>query len=278
MLSSILPTWRHVRPGTGTIPAPTHPRWVLSRLALGVALSIAFILAATASGGRGEASVGRPVGGAPASVATKLTAVYFATLPPDSALPDAKTCARRVRRSLREPRPDNTAANRRTGVAGVRISGASDEANARLASRIDGNFVGTTDEILQWGACKWGFDENIVRATAVVESWWRQATRGNWSGTTHESFGLLQVRAPVHVGTYPWSERSTAFNVDYALAWRRSCFEGHFAAWVPASARGDEWGCLGLWASGRWYDGYAQSSISDVRQHLRERTWLRPGF
>ena len=66
-------------------------------------------------------------------------------------------------------------------------------------SRVDGNFTGTTDEILQWGACKWGFDEDLVRAVAVVESWWRQSTVGD----NGASYGLLQVRTTVHTGTFP---------------------------------------------------------------------------
>ena len=44
-------------------------------------------------------------------------------------------------------------------------------------SRVDGNFTGTTDEILQWGACKWGFDEDLVRAIAATETWWKQPAK-----------------------------------------------------------------------------------------------------
>jgi autotransporter family porin len=37
---------------------------------------------------------------------------------------------------------------------------------------VTGHFTGTTDEILQWGAYKWGFDPDLVRANAVDESRW----------------------------------------------------------------------------------------------------------
>ena len=40
--------------------------------------------------------------------------------------------------------------------------------------RVTGNFTGTTDEILQWAACKWGIDEDLVRAQVAIESWWDQ--------------------------------------------------------------------------------------------------------
>jgi hypothetical protein len=211
---------------------------------------------------------------------------YFPTLPPGSALPSGAECAGRVRRSSWEPRPENAQANQTRGQPGVHIDGASDEFNASFAGRIDGDFTGTTDEILQWGACKWGLDEDIVRSVAVVESWWRQSNVGDdWS-----TFGLMQVRSSVHAGTYPFTHDSTAYGVDYALAWRRACYEGDFT-WMNSPyklggyAPGDEWGCVGAWFSGDWYDGDesvpysgAKPYIKDVKQRLAERTWTRRDF
>jgi len=83
---------------------------------------------------------------------------YFATLPPGSALPNA--CATRVRAAA-ERRPDNDATNYTIGSTGVQVGGASARFMSRLGSRVDGSFTGTTDEILQWGACKWGLDEDV---------------------------------------------------------------------------------------------------------------------
>src|SRR4029077_15426596 len=98
----------------------------------------------------------------------------FVTLPPGSARPDGAQCAARVRRSPWEARPENTAANHRIPqpaqlrklYATPRQSGAP----ALSLTRVVGNFTGTTDEIIQWGACKWGFDEDLVRAIAMDES------------------------------------------------------------------------------------------------------------
>ena len=42
-----------------------------------------------------------------------------------------------------------------------------------------GNFVGSTDEIIQWAAWKWGVDEDVIRAVAVRS---RIGTR-TWSAT-----------------------------------------------------------------------------------------------
>ena len=43
-----------------------------------------------------------------------------------------------------------------------------------LLQRVDGRFTGTTDEIFQWAACKWGLPDNLIRADAVIESTWFQ--------------------------------------------------------------------------------------------------------
>ena len=44
-----------------------------------------------------------------------------------------------------------------------------------LLPRVDGQFTGTTDEIFQWAACKWGLPDNVLRAQAVRESMWFQS-------------------------------------------------------------------------------------------------------
>src|SRR6266566_1830482 len=108
------------------------------------------------------------------------------TLPPGSALPGDSTCASRVIMSSFEPRPDNYAANHRvpsaTQIANLHpwnpLIGMDDRSDS-LRKRITGNFTGTTDEILQWVACKWGIDVNIIRAQAVSESYWHQSQLGD---------------------------------------------------------------------------------------------------
>lgn len=212
--------------------------------------------------------------------------VSYETLPPGSVLPDEAGCAAEVSaRSSAERRPENTEAN---GVAldvEVDIDGADEVWNARLAPRITGDFTGTTDQILRWAACKWGFDEDITRARAVTESSWRVTTEGDDSDDPAEcaiigldapcaqSYGLLQVKGTVHVGTYPATTRSTAFGVDYAMAWLRSCYEGSFVWLGDDYGAGDEYGCIGTWFSGNWWDQLANDYAGEVRFHLAERTW-----
>ena len=67
--------------------------------------------------------------------------------------------------------------------------------------RVTGNFTGTTDEIIQWAACKWGFDEDLIRAQTAKESWWFQSSVGD----NGESFGLMQMRVPYWGWAFPHS-------------------------------------------------------------------------
>lgn len=226
---------------------------------------------------------------------------YFTTLPPGSALPSSSDCASRVRRSSWEPRPDNDKANRTAGVTCAAIGACSVWSKDLYvyASRVDGHFSGTTDEILQWGSCKWGLDENMQRARAAAESGWHQSTHGDhtsdpqlcssFGATTpcYQSYGILQIKAsagPGYPDTYPYSRNSTAFNVDYSSAWLRACFDG-YDTWLdedPESTRpylpGDLWGCVGAWYSGKWHDSGAETYITSVRGHLASKEWLKKSF
>jgi len=213
----------------------------------------------------------------------------FSTLRPGAILPN--DCAQHVRRSSWEPRPFNYKANHTAGKGGVTIDGASAAFNRKFRGRVDGNFTGTTDEIIQWAACKWGFDEDITRARAVQESDWQQSKLGDRSDDARkcaligksapcwQSYGILQVKGTVHNGTYPLAEQSTAFNVDYALGWLRACYEGAFNHWLGDDyAPGDEWGCIGAWYSGEWYDDDAVGYIRKVQAHLAALVWKNPNF
>ena len=230
----------------------------------------------------------------------------FTTLPPGTMLPTEKECAARVPRSSWEPRPDNTTANQsvptaqqiaQLGTWGPAI-GLDPKADA-LRKRITGNFTGTTDEILQRVACKWGIDENIIRAQAVIESSWHQSHLGDyttdrsycppgtWNGSgCYQSYGILQIKWYYHQGTWPMSRYDTAFNAEYAYARIRTCYEGWttyladsppVASYPPYHA-GDIWGCLGMWFSGRWYDQGAIDYINRVKEAQANKIWLQTGF
>jgi hypothetical protein len=193
----------------------------------------------------------------------------FATLPPGSPLPSDAECAARVRATV-ERRPANAVPNATRGTS----------PNDKYP-RVTGNFTGTTDEILQWTACKWGIDEDIVRAQIAKESWWNQSNVGDGG----ESFGLGQVRRPYHQEAFEDENavRSSAYNVDYTYAGWRSCYEGK-ETWLNTVERGatyaagDLWGCAGVWFAGRWYTQPAKDYIAAVQGYLADRVWEQPGF
>jgi hypothetical protein len=193
------------------------------------------------------------------------------TLPPGSELPSDGACAAAVRRSSREPRPENRAANARMPPPGwvqQPFEGFARQAQTAIVPRVDGRFTGTTDEILQWAACKWGFDVDTVRAQAFTESKWRMSQNGD-GGT---SWGIMQIKPSAHPGTWPWARDSTAYNVDYTLARRRACYEGW--TYEGGRTRGDLWGCIGMWYSGSYGSGYSDY-LASVRYWYRAEPWRR---
>lgn len=246
-----------------------------------------------------------------ASVYTKPPAAQtitggFAMLPPGSPLPTEQECAARIQKSSWEPRSDNTRANQQIPTQ-EDISlltpwnetiGVDPKAN-HLLVEINGDFTGTTNEIIQWAACKWGIDENIVRAEVVVESNWHQSFQGDytnaqnycppgtWDGQgCYQSYGLLQLKYYDFQSAWPMSRDDTAFSIEYVLGVIRTCYEGwttYLSQRTPlpgyqAYHAGDIWGCLGRWYSGGWYDQGAITYIQKVKAALADKAWLQAGF
>jgi len=227
---------------------------------------------------------------------------YFHTLPPGAALPSGAQCARWVRaRPIAENKGFNRRYNQTKGepVGAGFLAGDEPQADQLIAPRINGDFTGTTAEILRWAACKWGIDQDIVFAQAAVESWWRQTTLGDWEsngcppghgpgvdgkpGLCPQSWGILQKRYPYEQSSWPGIANSTAMNADTAYAIWRSCYDG-YETWlntvehVGTYQAGDEWGCVGRWFAGRWHTAPAQQYIQTVKKYLRERIWTQPDF
>ncbi len=212
----------------------------------------------------------------------------FDTTPPGSGLPSGAECADRVVRDGWEPRPENAAANYSV-PQDLSLPDWPDyyepQVNTLFVPRIDGDYTGTTDEILRWGTCKWGFDTDIVRAMAVAESSWRQSQVGDFVDDPQHcvggaavpcptSFGLLQIKHIFRPGSYPYSQLHTAFNVDYTLGVLRACFEGWVTYLEGDYGPGDMWGCVGWHFSGDWKDPDALTYIARVKAHLTGKPWL----
>jgi hypothetical protein len=162
---------------------------------------------------------------------------------------------------------------------------------------VTGRYSGTTDEILQWAAHKWGVPTDILRAAAVKETSWRQSGLGDRTTVAdaglypaqarisatevYESMGLLQLKwrpdGSLHPGTEPLRWQSTAFIADYYAATLRFFYDGSAASWYAPGA-GYAPG-LGLAAVGAWYQPYpwlnpGQLAYMDsVTTILAARTW-----
>jgi hypothetical protein len=175
-----------------------------------------------------------------------------------------------VRASPRpENRPANKAFNHTTGQrVGPGFFPRGDSPKAKtLASRINGDFTGTTQDILRWAACMWGIDQDIVFAQAAVESWWRQRTLGDWGtnarlcppghglgvdgkpGACPESYGILQNSYPFEKRGWQGIVRSTAMNADAAYAIWRSCYDG-YETWLNGGPSGQRYRPGAAWDAG----------------------------
>ncbi len=243
-----------------------------------------------------------------ASPSSSATPGYYSLLPSGSALPSDSQCATGVAGDTFEPVPQNAPQNSYMPSASdlstyvSEASGGEGGAPGSYLTRADGQFTGTTDAILKWASCKWGFDENVTRATAVNETHWRQTELGDVGNGT--SLGILQIKSSDYPSsceavassqntsevTDPscYSYNSTAFAADYKLAQQRACFEGKVSYMIgeapsgyPAYPNGTSdqmmWGCVGWWYSGHWYDSGALNYISQVKGYLSSQPWLSGG-
>ena len=201
-------TRRHRRPTRRALAA------MAAGLCIAVSLAGAGIAAATAASAPPTRAAAAPT--------------FFRTLPPGAKLPSGAQCARWVRaRPIKEDKGVNKPFNRRTGarLAANFLAGDKPQADKKLVPRVNGDFTGTTAEILRWAACKWGINQNVGFAQAAVESWWRQTTKGDWEtsgcppghgpgvdgkpGLCPQSWGILQNRYPYETSSWPGNRPCT---------------------------------------------------------------------
>jgi hypothetical protein len=210
-----------------------------------------------------------------------------------------------------ENRPDNYAANHYLPTDSELSSfhnavyGAGPNAGRRadaynpLVRYVTGRFTGTTDEIIQWGAHKWGLPEDVLRAVAVNESSWHQGAMGDRedgvnarlypaqsridSDSVYESLGLTQIKwradGSMNPGTEPLRWKSTAFNVDYYGANMRYYYDGLCSWCKPGYTAGQQWESIGaIYEPSPWLNSGMLAYISHVQAHLTARDWEQPGF
>ena len=223
-------------------------------------------------------------------------------------LPDDAAAAAMVHRSSWENRPDNTTSNHtvsaflRMRPTVVRLRAYDPLWNRYVLARVSGRYTGTTDEIIQWVAAKWGLPDDTLRAVAVMESDWHQGKQGDFVDDRRRclpgyvqvpcplSFGIAGVRSNSWEGSFPAIRDSTAANLDVLGGWLRGCYEGwvwwlrdHGNASRGHYRSGDLWGCVGVWYSGDWHDGaVGQPGGEDyIRRALHwyaTKPWLGTGY
>ncbi len=235
---------------------------------------------------------------------------YFRLLPVGSyaSLPGDRLAAAKVHRSAWEPRPANARYNHVIpGQLRLRREKLSDKAvdprwNKYILGRITGRFSGTTDEVFQWAAAKWGLPDNLLRTIAYMESDWHQSNFGDYVHDPAKcppgykklpcpvTFGIVGTKSTSWPGVFPWNRDSTAAAVDVLGGWLRGCYEGwvwwlrdHGSQSRERYHAGDIWGCVGAWYSGNWHDGPAhghggESYLLRAQYWDKVRPWLHRRF
>jgi Bacterial Ig domain len=226
------------------------------------------------------------------------SSTHFGTLPKGASLPGDAACAAEIpweREMVSANAGPNSTKPSQAQLDAFEANGyAANVYNGTWAyRRVDGQYTGTTDMIFRWAACKWGIDEDLIRAQATNEDWaWNQAQSGGdkrtlysqcvnggfkslWdyqcSSCCYQSWSIFQTKVVYNWPTWPMIHSSTAFAADFHYASMRSCMDGDLAGYFAGRPEynghtyaGDiasgnlstiMWGCVGYHYSGNWYNG-----------------------
>lgn len=200
------------------------------------------------------------------------TSVYFPTLSSSAALPTDAQCAALIVPTA-ETASWNTPFNQimptAAQLASYAVGGYTFDYRDSYVQyqRADGQYTGSTDMIMRWAACKYGVDENVVRAQAWVESGWRQGAAGDqrttlsacvqgsftalWNTTIaepdgsnvscpnccYQSWSAWQTKVFYEWMTWPEIMQSTAFAADYRFADQRACMNGDYTTYFASGAQ-----------------------------------------
>jgi hypothetical protein len=235
----------------------------------------------------------------------------FSTVPSSDPLPSGYWCSQVIPWE-NEPVSSNSTANNTmptsTQLQAYAKNGyANNVYDGRWAyARVNGHYQGTTDMIMRWAACKWGIDEEVVRAQAIVEDYrWLQSIHGDkrtkysqcvrdgftslWnfqcSYCCYQSWSIWQTKVYYDWPTWPMIRTSTPFAADYHFADQRVCMDGELMDYFAdrphynghsyaADIQGGDlntilWGCIGYHYSGNWYDGNSSYGAIWYINHVR---------
>jgi hypothetical protein len=300
---SAKPVAARTTPGTGSDPSPTPPTSTGSDPSPTPPTGTGSDPSPTP--GAGTSGTG---GGPPAPLTSWVAAIagHFTPLSDSAAAADVTPTP--------ENRPDNSAANAYMPTESqldafystINGNGQTVVAANPYDHYVTGHYTGTTDEIIQWAAWKWGIPADWLRAEYVAESHWNMSQLGDLTTVTpavyseyppqarvagtdevYQSMGITQIKwnpnGSVGAGTEPLRWESTAFNVDYQAATLRFYFDdpdGLRSAWGDSTyTAGNAWASLGGWFEPYpWLNAGQLNYIAAVQALLAARTWAQPGF
>jgi len=224
----------------------------VSKAAVGVAAVSA--LAVVSVAWAGVALVGASRAGPEVDDAPPPPGGYLGSLPAGAwaRLPDDTSCAARVHQSMWEPRPDNDVPNHQLPDAdAVRAAFAArprDTAggydprwDSWLLPRVTGHHSGTTDENIQWAACKWGLSDDLLRAIAFRESGWFQY-EVYASGRCVEQHGCGDLVTAPGAASRTYCSGLTAAGHDYEADYAPGTCPGTFSLVGVKSWQAPAWG------------------------------------
>jgi hypothetical protein len=199
-------------------------------------------------------------------------AQHFRTVASNTALPNGAQCAAMIPAT-----PETVAANASfnhtmpsaSELAAYAANGYAGDHRDDYTQykRAAGQYTGSTDMIMRWVACKYGIDEDVVRAQAWVESKWLQGGAGDertsqsecvqpnfsalWNtaidepdgtsvscpGCCFQSWSAWQTKVFYEWMTWPQIMESTAFAADYRYADQRACMDGAYTSYYSSSAQ-----------------------------------------
>src|SRR5579883_1682524 len=208
----------------------------------------------------------------PTPSATPTPVAYFSTLNYWATLPSDSQCAAEIV-TTPETQPANAAFNAIEPTSAQLAAYAAGGYNDTYVNdytqyeRVDGKYTGSTDMIMRWAACKYGIDENVVRAQGWVESGWLQGAAGDphsaestcvngsfdalynttidepdgsvvsYPGGCYQSWSIWQTKVYYEWMTWPEIMQSTAFAADYRFADTRACMDGAYTSYFASSAQ-----------------------------------------
>jgi Big-like domain-containing protein len=146
-----------------------------------------------------SATAGASPTASPKPTATATPSAHLSNLAPNAALPPESTCATLANQSNF---PETTAENVNDGTgwnANSQIwttpsyfhanAGRNGLAPSSDFAAVDGNYAGSTQDIIRWAACKWGVDEDWAYAETAEEtgSWTNACAQMHGGSTCHET-------------------------------------------------------------------------------------------